>query len=73
MPERLQWTLDPGVQETSARQARALEYIAHYMDRIEQHLELITKSLTTAPGDGITLLSGVENAAEALRELVERD
>jgi hypothetical protein len=74
MPERLQWTLDRAALEPAARQARALEYIAHYLDRIEQHLERITKTLTTLdPAGEITLLSGVKNAADALKELAERD
>lgn len=73
MPERLQWTFDPAVIAPGARQARALEYIAHYMDRIERHLDQITKGLTADPPGEITLLSGVKNAAEALKELVERD
>jgi hypothetical protein len=73
MPERLQWTFDRAVAEPAVRQARALEYIAYYLDRIERHLEGITKGLTDGSAGETTLLSGVTDAAQALKELVERD
>jgi hypothetical protein len=34
-----------------ARAARALEYIAHYLDRIDQSLESIATSLAADPGN----------------------
>lgn len=73
MPDRLQWTFDNAVIEPSERQARALEYIAHYLDRIEQHFDRITNSLTMDPAGEVTLLGGVKIASKALKELVERD
>ena len=36
--ERPAWKADPLISDPIVRQARAMEYIAHYLDRIEQHL-----------------------------------
>ena len=48
MPEtaeqRQQWKFNPPDSMGEHRQAAALEYIAYYLDRIEQHLEKIAAS-----------------------------
>jgi hypothetical protein len=59
MSERMQWDFDRTVVEPTERQARALGYIAHYLDRIELNLERITISLTGDPAGEVTLLKGV--------------
>jgi hypothetical protein len=39
------WTWDPNVKDVELRQARAAEYIAQYLDRIERHLAKIAESV----------------------------
>src|SRR5690348_322487 len=47
MAEKLNWAFDRNLSDPKLRQARALEYIAHYLDRIDGHLELLAKSVSS--------------------------
>jgi hypothetical protein len=40
-PPRTKWTFDGNLTDPSQRQARALEYIAMFLDKIEGHLDRI--------------------------------
>ena len=43
-PDRLPWKFDENVHR-DRRGDRALEYIANYLDRIDQHLEVVAEAL----------------------------
>jgi len=51
-PARQTFTFQQGL-DTEARQARALEYIAHYMDGIEAHLSVIARQVAPIKGQGV--------------------
>jgi hypothetical protein len=55
---RKQWDFDPKLKDPHERMARALEYIAHYLDRIDGHLGKITsdyRKANTAYFSGVPL------------------
>lgn len=61
--ERLEWTFDRAVFQSDTRQARALEFIAYYLDRIEGHMAKIAATLSTDAAGDITVLSALKNIA----------
>lgn len=70
MPEvaRYPWDFKPGQSMApDFRQAHALEYIAHYLDRIEQHLAKISSTLTEDPADDITVLSALKDVSDSIK------
>jgi hypothetical protein len=52
---RRDWKEDPGVVDPQERQARAMEYMAYYLDRIEAQLDRIA----TAAGKGQASLTTI--------------
>ncbi len=50
MADRQQWAFDPNL-NMDARGPRALEYIAHYLDRIDQSLERIAEAMESGKGN----------------------
>lgn len=50
------------------RKARALEYIAYTLDRIDLSLAKIAFSLTQDPAGSMSVLKNVQDIADALRE-----
>lgn len=55
------------------RSARALEYIAHYLDRIETHMATIAHTLTADPADGelTVIYARNRNGLRALQDIAE--
>lgn len=51
MPERLDWTFERNLGDVGLRAARALEYTAHYLDRIEGHLGRIATAMERGTGN----------------------
>ena len=74
---RQAFTFQQGL-DNEARQARALEYIAHYMDGIEAHLSVIARQVSPikSHGSGQQLTEGLafqlQALAKAAREGGER-
>ncbi len=64
---RQEWKFDPHLSDAELRKARALEYIAHYLDRIEQHLETIAKN-----SDHSNIKTAVSNGFAGLSQMIAR-
>jgi hypothetical protein len=72
MPDtkRLSWVFlkNPSIIDTNTRQANALEYIAYYLDRIDQNIARIADTLTEDPtAPNFTVLSALKDVAEAVK------
>ena len=65
--QKLAWTFDRNIPNADLRQARALEYIAQYLDRIDDHLSKISASLTEAGPKDVALSISLANIVEALK------
>ena len=49
------------------RQSLALEFIAYYLDRIDQNIAKIADTLTEDPATNITVLSALKDVSEAIK------
>lgn len=61
---KVQFEFDRRIENPEVRKARALEFIAHYLDRIDGHLERIATDLEKGPKNDslMNALSGVAGA-----------
>jgi hypothetical protein len=67
--QKLPWQFVPKM-EPELRNAHALEYIAHYLDRIEGHFAKIVETLTEDPAGGsLTVMRALQDIAEAAKKL----
>jgi hypothetical protein len=67
---KLPWDFTPGQQMTPEfRKARALEYIAYYLDRIDLQLTKIAYTVTQDPAGQFTVLKCLQDIAEAVQEM----
>src|SRR5579863_4874676 len=65
--ERRAWSFGGAGLSPESRVANAAEYIAYYLDRIEQHLANVNQTLTADPADGFTVLSALKDVGEAAK------
>lgn len=65
---RLSWTFEDSITDPAERQARALEYIAMYLDRIETSLAQVAEQVSPkqSRGDGTPLTDGLAFQLQAL-------
>jgi hypothetical protein len=64
--EKQPWQFDNTL-TPELRSARALEYIAHYLERIETHMATIANTLTADPAEGVTIMRALQDIAEAAK------
>ena len=63
--DRMQWTFERHISQEN-RSPRALEYIAYYLDRIDQNLERIARGVEFGNGQTLNVAGHLQNITEAL-------
>ena len=66
---KVHWDFTPSqTLDVENRKARALEYIAYALDRIDLSLAKIAYSVTEDPAGSMSVLKSLQDVADALRE-----